>query len=217
MSTVTVNTFPAINTFQSPRGWFLAIILVLHVGFFFALNNGLSFSTLIFQPAPFQVTEVNQEERDIIDPPIFEPDVRISPQGRVDPEPLPKLQFGDDDGAISDPEIITNRPTITRGDDSALRHVVVAPAIPSKGLSEPVYPASEVRAGHTGTALLLLEILPNGRVGEIRLEQSTGFAKLDQSAMREARKWRFVPGTRDGVPVTLWKQVPIKFELHDRK
>ena len=86
----------------------------------------------------------------------------------------------------------------------------------SAGLSEPIYPASEIRAGHTGTALLLLEILPNGWVGQVRLEQSSGFGKLDQSAMREARKWRFVPGTRDGIPVTLWKQVPIKFELHDR-
>lgn len=217
MSTATLNTFPAINTFQLPRGWFLAIIVVLHVGFFFALNNGLSFSTLIFQPPPFQVTEVNPETREIIDRPVLEPDFELSTQGRVTPGPLPDLQFGEDEGPISDPKKDFGGPAIPRGDESTAGPVIVGPAIPSTGLSEPVYPASEIRAGHTGTALLLLQILPNGRVGEVRLEQSSGFAKLDQSAMREARKWRFVPGTRDGVPVTLWKQVPIKFELHDRK
>lgn len=217
MSTVTVNTFPAINTFQSPRSWFLAIIVVLHVGFFFALNNGLSFSTLIFKPSPFQVTQVDPEKRDIIDQPVFEPDFQLSTQGRVKPEPLPDLQFGEDEGPISDPVKDLSGPVISRGDESTAGPVIVGPAIPRTGLSEPIYPASEIRAGHTGTALLLLEILPNGRVGEIRLEQSSGFAKLDQSALREARKWRFVPGTRNGVAVTLWKQVPIKFELHERK
>ena len=216
MSTMSVNTFPAINTFQSPRSWFLAIIVLLHVGFFFALNNGLSFSTLVFRPPPFQVSVIEPIEQDLIDPVTVEPDIRHSLQGRVDPKPPTPLQFAEDEGAITQPETIDRRPAFPGRDESTPRPIIVAPAIPSAGLSEPIYPASEIRAGHTGTALLLLEILPNGRVGQVRLEQSSGFGKLDQAAMREAGKWRFVPGTRDGIPVTLWKQVPIKFELHDR-
>lgn len=216
MSTISVNTFPAINSFQSPRSWFLAIIVLLHVGFFFALNNGLSFSTLVFRPPPFQVSVIEATKQDPMDRPTVNPDIRHSLQGRVDPGPLPPLQFGEEDEVI--PKLQTGGgPLVPRGEEASVKPVIVAPSIPSAGLSEPLYPASEIRAGHTGTALLLLEILPDGRVGEVRLEQSSGFAKLDQSAMREARRWRFVPGLRDGVPVTLWKQVPIKFELHDRK
>jgi protein TonB len=162
------------------------------------------------------VSVIEPPKQGLIDPVPIEPDIRHSLQERVDPGPLTPLQFGEDEGAITQPETIVRGPPSAGGDESRLQPIIIAPAIPSAGLSEPIYPASEIRAGHTGTALLLLEILPNGRVGEVRLEQSSGFSKLDQSAMREARKWRFVPGTRDGVPFKLWKQVPIKFELHDR-
>jgi protein TonB len=49
----------------------------------------------------------------------------------------------------------------------------------------------------------------------VKLERSSGFEKLDESAMREARKWRFIPGTSDGSPLAMWKQVPITFRLNE--
>jgi len=33
---------------------------------------------------------------------------------------------------------------------------------------------------------------------------------------REARRWRFKPGIRDGVPVAMWKKIPVTFKLEDR-
>ena len=62
--------------------------------------------------------------------------------------------------------------------------------------------------------LLSLQILADGRVGEVKLDRSSGFPKLDESAMREAKRWRFVPGTSDGTPQAMWKQVPITFRLN---
>ena len=67
--------------------------------------------------------------------------------------------------------------------------------------------------GHEGTVVLELQILPNGRVGDVRIHQSSGFAKLDESAAREARKWRMKPGTSDGTAMTMWRRVPIRFQL----
>jgi periplasmic protein TonB len=214
MSAISLNTFPAINTFHSPRSWFLALIVILHVGFFFALNSGLSFSTLVTPPNVFKVSLIDdptppqRTARPIVEPnttwsrPVITRPPDAPPMDDVEPDvirsreptPLPPIEF-------------TPEP---------VRQVMVEPAIPESGLSEPIYPASEIRAEHAGTVLLSLEILPNGRVGAIRLLQSSGYAKLDQSALREARKWRFVPGSRDGVPVVRWKQVPVKFELHNR-
>lgn len=211
MST-TVNTFPPLHLFDSPRSWFLACIVLLHVGFFWALNNGFSFSKILLPPPHSQVVFLPQRPepaptptKQIVDWIPTAPRLRLPTptlpnhvderedaiSGSSDPQPLPPIQR-------STPE---PQPTI------------VQPAIPNTGLSEPLYPASEIRAGHTGTVLLSVQVLENGRVGEVRLLQSSGFAKLDQSALREARKWRFVPGTRDGVPVVLWKHIPIKFEL----
>jgi protein TonB len=60
---------------------------------------------------------------------------------------------------------------------------------------------------------LSIEILPNGRVGQVRIDESSGFTRLDDSAVREARKWRMKPGTRDGVAISMWKRVPVTFQL----
>lgn len=218
MSTMSINTFPALNTFQSPRSWFLAIIVLLHVGFFFALNNGLSFSTLVFQPQPFEVTVVNQPDRpEEVIRRVAELDPTRWTLERIDTQPLQPLSFPtDEDAALSEGPVVSSALPEDRG-GLAPKPAIIAPAIPSTGLSEPNYPASEIRAGHTGTALMSLEVLPNGQVGEVRLVRSSGYLKLDQSALREARRWRFVPGTRDGIPVTLWKQVPVTFALEQRK
>jgi TonB family protein len=37
--------------------------------------------------------------------------------------------------------------------------------------------------------------------------------RLDESAMREARKWRMKPGLQDGVATAMWKRVPVTFQL----
>ena len=68
-------------------------------------------------------------------------------------------------------------------------------------------------AGFESTVLLALQILPNGRVGAVRIDKSSGYLKLDDSAAREARRWRMKPGTSDGTAMPMWKRVPIKFQL----
>lgn len=82
-------------------------------------------------------------------------------------------------------------------------------------MSEPLYPSSEIRAGNAGTVVLSVLVLENGRIGHVRLDHSSGHPRLDESAMREARRWRLRPGMRDGVPVAMWKQIPVTFRLKD--
>ena len=103
-------------------------------------------------------------------------------------------------------------PAISR--PASAEPIVVQPEIdPRRGLSEPLYPAKEIRQEHAGTVILSVYVLGNGRVGEVRIEQSTGYPALDEAAAREARSWRLKPGTRDGVPVPMWKRIPITFRL----
>ena len=42
MTATTINTFPSLHSWSSPRSWALAIIVLLHMGFFWALTHGLS-------------------------------------------------------------------------------------------------------------------------------------------------------------------------------
>ena len=78
-----------------------------------------------------------------------------------------------------------------------------------------MYPSASIRANQTGTVILSVLVLENGRIGDVRIEQSSGHARLDESAVREARRWKLKPGTRDGVPVSMWKQIPITFRLKE--
>jgi protein TonB len=218
MSATTVNSFPSLNHWNSPRAWALAIIVLLHLGFFYALTHGLSIKTLVFSPPPLVLSSVPDEKpiprKVVIDEPsIDHPDITV-----VKPE-IPT------DTDIADtPTIVRETPSLlggqeTMGPGSAVEPIpeVIEPRIDSRrGLSEPYYPAEVIRKGGEGTVLLSIYILADGRVGEVKLVSSSGYGKLDESAMREAKKWRFIPGTTDGKPMAMWKQVPVTFRLNTR-
>lgn len=217
MTATTINSFPSLHSWSSPRSWALAIIVLLHAGFFWALTNGLSVpipdvlkpkapelipvvERLPTPPEPIKPIDVqlpiNQHVtvvKPVIDVPVFEQEEA----GPYVPEPTPPGSF-DDGGSVSPP-----------------LPVIVEPHIDTRrALSEPYYPPQEIRMGHEGTVVLSLHILADGRVGDVKVERSSGFAKLDESAKREAKKWRFVPGTRDGAPMAMWKQMPVTFRLN---
>jgi protein TonB len=214
MSAITVNTFPSIHSFTSARSWFLAIIVLLHVGFFWALSNGLSLGTIIEIRPPTIVDNLPAPLKPTRREPVID-DVPIRDTYTPRPE-QPRPQFDEEKATPIEQVADAPSPPSERKTVIAPAPVVVEPEIdPLTGLSEPLYPSQEIRLGHTGTVVLSVEVLPNGRVGAVRIVQSSGFPRLDDSAVREARRWRLRPGVRDGVPTTMWKEIPITFRLQD--
>lgn len=219
MSATTINSFPSLHSWNSPRSWALAIIAVLHLGFFWALSNGLSHTiTKILEPLPpeFIPTTVKPEPKrpDPVDKVIIDPSKSVvtvvKPEPTFDFEPNEKQLYVPEP---TPPETFTGPGSVVE----PLPPTVVEPRIDARrGLSEPYYPPTVIREGGEGTVLLSIYILADGRVGEVRLDRSSGFAKLDESAMREAKRWRFVPGTSDGKPTAMWKQLPVTFRLNTR-
>lgn len=221
MSATTVNSFPSLNNWNSPRAWALAIIVLLHLGFFWALTSGMGQTMLTklvtLPPVLVPLSEPQKIEKQlVIEEPVIKPlhqDVTVvKPEIQTDPE------------VTDTPTIFREAPTTlggqeTTGPGSAVEPLpeVIEPRIDSRrGLTEPYYPADIIRKGGEGTVLLSIYILADGRVGEVRLVSSSGHSKLDDSAMREAKKWRFIPGTSDGKPMAMWKQVPVTFRLNTR-
>lgn len=78
----------------------------------------------------------------------------------------------------------------------------------------PVYPAIARSRGYEGIVLLSAEVLPDGRVGNMKIRKSSGYAILDQSAMEAVKPWKFEPAKKSGSPFTVWVDLPIKFILH---
>ncbi len=209
----TVHAFPAFAYLNSPRSWILAAILLLHAAFLWSLSNGLSRSIITFVE-PRTVVDFIPEEIEPLPPPPPPREFRPQVLNPVPPGSIPILgPVGED--AITVPEA-RPQPIPQPVPETRPAPVLVQPQIdPARPLSEPAYPPQDVRIGNTGTVLLSVLVLPDGRVGEVRLDRSSGHSRLDASALSEARQWRFKPGTQDGTAIPMWKQLPITFRLQD--
>ena len=101
----------------------------------------------------------------------------------------------------------------TAGNNSNLNTVIAYPLY--KENSPPVYPEIARVRGYEGIVMVFAEILPNGRVGEVKIKKSSGYAILDQSAIQAVKPWKFEPAKKSGSPFTAWVELPIKFILHN--
>lgn len=77
----------------------------------------------------------------------------------------------------------------------------------------PDYPRMSKRLGEQGRVVVKVLIGEDGLAQKVELLTSSGFERLDKSAMEAAMRWRYVPGKRGGVPEAMWYQVPIQFTL----
>jgi len=72
----------------------------------------------------------------------------------------------------------------------------------------PEYPVQSRRLRREGEVLLRVLVLPDGRVGKVEVERSSGFEELDRSALRAVRGWLFSPPGRE-----VWASLPVVFRL----
>lgn len=77
----------------------------------------------------------------------------------------------------------------------------------------PEYPPQSRTFHEQGRVLLDVYILPNGTVGQIKLHQSSGYSRLDNSALDAVRRWHYIPAKRGDEPIPYWYVQPIDFEL----
>jgi protein TonB len=77
----------------------------------------------------------------------------------------------------------------------------------------PSYPASARRLGIQGTVRLKVQVLADGRVGDIVVESSAGHADLDRAASDAVRQWHFDPARKGTEPVVSWVLLPVQFQL----
>ncbi|MBW1731710.1 MAG: energy transducer TonB [Deltaproteobacteria bacterium] len=77
----------------------------------------------------------------------------------------------------------------------------------------PFYPMIAKRRGYEGTVILEILVTKEGKVGDLRVFQSSGYRVLDKAAMRSVKGWSFEPGRRGDKRVDMWVKVPIRFVL----
>lgn len=81
------------------------------------------------------------------------------------------------------------------------------------GQNPPAYPVLAQYRHIEGTVLLSIEVLANGRCGDVRVKKSSGSDLLDEAALAGVKEWQFEPATQNGKPATMQIDVPIVFKL----
>jgi protein TonB len=77
----------------------------------------------------------------------------------------------------------------------------------------PPYPPQSRRFGEEGTTMLRVFVAADGSVRQVEVKTTSGSSRLDDSALRTVRGWKFVPAKRGSVAVDSWVLVPIVFKL----
>ena len=62
------------------------------------------------------------------------------------------------------------------------------------------FPLKSQRLGESGSVLLEMTVGIDGLVKEVKIAQSSGYARVDDCAVAAAWDWIFQPALRNGVP-----------------
>ena len=205
------------SSFLTRRGLVFAGIVLLHIGMFWALNSGLSHQLVDGVLGPIQTRMIEEAPKQDEPPPPPPPKIETPPPFVPPPEVSIELP-AEQTSSTAITQTTTTRP-VAQPPPAPVAAAVprTAPkSDPRRPLTQPEYPPSSRRAGEAGTVILEVYVLENGRVGDARVKQSSGFPRLDEAAVREVkRSWKLVPGTENGKPAPMWGQFAVTFKLTD--
>jgi protein TonB len=89
----------------------------------------------------------------------------------------------------------------------------VRAGVADHGLAVPSYPPESRRRREQGEVRIEVEVLPDGRIGHLRVLSDPGFPRLVEAALAAIRKSRFTPARENGRPVAATVTVPFHFTL----
>ncbi len=77
----------------------------------------------------------------------------------------------------------------------------------------PAYPPLSRRMGEEGKVVLRVSVNAQGSADNVEIRTSSGSQRLDESAQKTVRNWKFIPAKRGDNAVQSWVLVPIIFKL----
>jgi periplasmic protein TonB len=203
----------------------IGVVIVFHVILVYALVNGLGTKIVEVIQGPLEARIVEEAPPPpppsppppplpkFTPPPTFipPPEVNIAADPTPPPNPISV--------ATSTPVPIDVPPAAPRAQEPTpppqKAAVRVAPVVRGKSCAEPEYPAASARLGESGKVVLALLVGVDGRVVESKVEQTSGFPRLDEAARAALSLCKFTPGTVDSKPTQAWGRLAYVFRNPD--
>jgi protein TonB len=218
----------------------LAVVVLMHVLFFWGLHAGLGRELL--QSTPVVVVAQLLSDAPAPTPQPAPPvPVPVPPPQAATPVPKPMIQppapvlEPSPVVAVPAPAIALSAPpappapqpspapAVAAAPVAALPAQPPAPAVPAVRVAaslqatgncqKPEYPPLSRRREEQGSVVLKFLIGTDGRVLESRVEQSSGHARLDEAARLGLSQCQFKPGTVDGKPEPSWASLKYTWRL----
>jgi len=197
----------------------MLIVGGIHLAVIWALLNGLQIhnvsslrpgdmvADVIDRPAPPPEPRPTQEFRPdqikFTEPPphpLIVDTAEAAPTVTLDDQPMPPQDL-ESHGGSAEPEPVINAAAVD----------------PRHPLTQPPYPMSSRHLAEEGALVLDILVGADGHVHDAKVSRSSGFERLDQSAVSEAKqRWRLRPATRNGVAFEQWLTLRVVFRLTDR-
>lgn len=161
------------------------------------------------KPKPKSVTRPKPKPKPVKVP---KPVAAVVPEPEPAPEPVPEDEPAETETEQADAPHLEETPSVEP--PGAQEGAIIKSSVPRYDINpSPTYPRVAKRRGYEGTVVLSVRVTPQGRVGEIRVRQSSGYTILDRQALSTVGKWVFTPALRGTKAVEMWVDVPIEFEL----
>ncbi|MBU0784989.1 MAG: energy transducer TonB [Gammaproteobacteria bacterium] len=152
------------------------------------------------------------------------PQPKPQPEPKPTPKPTPKPEPAREEAP--EPPVTQTAPSVPTPPAPAVQQAAPAPEAPAPvtpprtdaahlNNPAPQYPALSRRLGEQGRVMLDVYILPDGSVGEIKLNKSSGFPRLDNAALQAVKAWKYVPAKRGNKPIAFWYVQPVSFVLNN--
>ncbi|GAB1233586.1 hypothetical protein UT5_14280 [Ferrigenium sp. UT5] len=197
----------------------ISLVVLLHLVFIAGLLLQPELPKAAINALSISFANIALPQVDIVPQPAPKPEPVPESKPQPKPKPEPKLrEVGPE--AVTEPTPITHEiaaPAVQNETPSAPVLLDAEPDYRADYLSNPrpPYPLVARRMGYQGKVVLNVEVLAEGRAGEVKLQTNSGYDILDQAALQTVKTWKFSPAKRFGQPVTQWFLVPIKFSLEE--
>lgn len=199
----------------------LALVVLAHAGFFFALQRGLQLPVTPVTPKEVIATLIALETAPPSQPqpqPLPEPPKPVPIVKNAAPPKAPAPVSQPAPNAITAPAAVP-QPSAPAPAAAA----PTAPAAPAQprtvtGVAYiqqalPEYPAAARRMNEEGTAEFLVLVNEQGRAESMKLQKSSGSPRLDEAARQAILRSLFKPHLENGKATPAYVPVPITFHL----
>jgi protein TonB len=166
-----------------------------------------------------------KQERDRLLHPRKEKPAEVVPKSVPAPKPdhRPKATQSAQADEIYEALAVPEQDFIQREETTAKPNEHIASVAPVRILREakplyrknppPKYPRLARKRGYEGTVILEVLVDTRGRVGDLRVLESSGYKVLDRAASKSVKDWLFEPGKRGEEKVEMWVKIPLRFQI----